>query len=103
MRSPERFLFTRVEAQAFIRRQPSGTEYVVSIRIDAPLDGEEKTYLPDALASYVDVSRNEAVRLVHRLLFDALEARGARLPVRLDIDDYGVSSGRKPSRTVWIG
>lgn len=96
----ERHQFTTAEAVKFIRRQPTGTRFAVTIMGDAPIEGDPGRVFRDALSSYVNISRPEALRIASRFLSAGLEERGARIPVRLTTF-FSESLGKRA--TVWLG
>lgn len=95
----KRFKLTTAEAVAFIRRQPARTRFNLSVRIDAPLVDSEDEYFRDACASYMPLTRPDAIRLVGSILTDTLEGRGGRIPVRT----YDSTIAGETRNVVWIG
>jgi predicted aspartyl protease len=97
---------TRAEAEKIIKRAKPGSLFYVAIRTDLRFNGDEEKYFRDAGASYVSISKSEALRLAADLLSEVMEERGARLPIRSYVRD-GYKRGsttEKCWRTIyWIG
>lgn len=76
-------LLTKLDTKLKAENASKKTRFLLLIRNPAPhLDGNHK--YPEALASYVQVTRKEALRLIDSMLSDHLEAKGARMPVDVD-------------------
>jgi hypothetical protein len=105
----QKFQATRAEAEKIIKSAKTGATFNVSIRIDLPIEGKPDRIFPDAGASYIGVSKKEALRLVRDLMSETLEAKGARLPIRCyDRESYRPSRGGEPMgkrmvTSYWIG
>lgn len=93
------FLFTRKEAANFIVRAPVGARFAVSIRVDLPVGENGETHFRDAGATYVNVSRSQAKRIVLDITSAILEEKGARIPMHTN--SYDLLD--KKRITYWIG
>jgi hypothetical protein len=92
-------LLTREQAIAFVKkvdRENSG-HFCLRVRLDARIEGNPDRIFPDALFSYLNISRKEALRLVSDMLSPTMEARGARIT----IDETKFVDAERP--TYWIG
>ena len=94
----ETFKFTRADAVAFIKRQPAGTSFALSIRNDAPVADSETQCYPLGLSTWLNISRAQMLTLAGRMLSETMENKGARIPFSRTYSKY---SDNKP--TVWIG
>ena len=92
-------LFKREEAVKFIKQAKAGTKFCLHVRNDAPVDGDQGKVYPMGLCGYVRISRADAIRLCGDFVSEALEIKGARIPV--SVVDGSVGSLR--SVTYWIG
>lgn len=101
-----KFKATRAEAQKILKAAKAGSTFNVSIRIDLPIEGDDEHVFQDGGASYLPVSKKEAVRLASDLLSEMLESRGGRLPIRCyDREAYkrGSSLEKRIITSYWIG
>ena len=92
-------LLTREQAIAFVKkvdRENSG-HFCLRVRLDARIEGKPDRIFPDALCSYLNISRKEALRLVSDMLLPTLQERGARIT----IDETKFADDKRP--TYWIG
>lgn len=99
---------TREEAQKIIKAAKAGATFNVSIRMDLPIEGQEGHCFRDGGASYLPLSKKEALRLIHDLVSDTLEERGARLRIRTyEREDRryrgGEPNGTRTVTSYWIG
>ena len=97
---------TREEAQKIIKAAKAGSTFNVSIRMDLPIEGDAEHVFRDGGASYLPISRKEALRLARDLVSETLESRGARLRIRCyDVEKYqrGVSLQKRFVTSYWIG
>lgn len=91
-------LLTTKEAIEFVKRvdRTNSGLFCVSIRLDARIVDSEASVFPDCLASYLEISRRQALRVVSNLLSPTIEARGGRIT----IDEVKFNDNEKP--TYWI-
>jgi hypothetical protein len=82
-------LLTTAEAIATIKKAPRGrSDFALHIRADAPIAGKDDRIFAHGLSGHINLSRPEALKLVGDLLSEGLEARGARIPIRLHKSEY---------------
>lgn len=95
----EEMLLTRDEAVKLVKKvtQHSCGTFCLHVRLDAPVIGETGVYFPDGCATYLRLSRAQALSVVKDMLSPTLEGRGARIKVTKST--YPGSD--KP--TYWIG
>lgn len=103
-----RHFLTAKEFVAMVRRAPTGAQFMLCIRNAAPVldpDGTGPTnrYFEQGLATYLDVSRNEAKRLGPRMLSPTLESRGARMPVKVVQRTAAQGINGKAQYLFWFG
>jgi hypothetical protein len=97
---------TREEAQKIIKAAKAGSTFSVSIRMDLPIEGDSEHVFRDGGASYLTISRKEALRLARDLVSEILESRGARLKIRsYERESYrkGSSLEKHSVTCYWIG
>jgi hypothetical protein len=78
---PERTLCTREEAVRLIKRAPPKTTFCVHVSRDAPIADKSESVFPLGLFTYLRITRKDALRMARDCVSDALEARGARIPM----------------------
>lgn len=99
---------TREEAIAMLRRAGTGCTYHVSIRVNLPIEGDPEHVFDNGGASYVNLSKKEAIKLVGDLMTDAIEKKGGRIPIRTYEGNqncyWGARSiGERHVTSFWIG
>ena len=97
---------TRAEAEKIIKAAKSGASFNLSIRMDLPIEGDDEHYFRDGGATYLPISKKEALRLTRDLLSDVMESRGARLRIRsYEIEKYkrSLSMEKRWVTCYWIG
>jgi len=92
-------LFTKEEAIAFVKKadRTNSGKFCLRVRLDAPIEGKPDRIFPDALCSYLNISRKEALRLVSDMLSPTLQERGGRIR----IEETSFADSKRP--TYWIG
>lgn len=95
-------LLTTEQAVALVKKvdRENLGKFALSIRQDAQIVGEDGKYFQGALATYLPVSRKQALGIVKSLLSATLEARGARITIR-EVSFPGAVGDCRP--TYWIG
>lgn len=99
MNTTERHALYRVDAAKMIRNAPTGTKFYVLISIDLPIEGSPGKVFATCGCGSAPLTRTEAAMLVMGLFDDALEADGARVPLRIETFTYSIGN----SVTYWIG
>ena len=93
-------LCTTAEAVRLVKRSERvGARWCLSVRLDAAIVGKPEHVFQDALSSYLNLSRSEALRLVRSLLHEAVEGKGGRIKVRECLTGF---AGQLRT-TYWIG
>ncbi|QRE00454.1 hypothetical protein [Burkholderia phage BCSR52] len=96
-----RVLLTAEEAEAFIKRAPAGTEFCLSVRLDAAIADKPGHVYPDAIATYLSLSRAQALHIAASGLRDSMEEKNARFTM-YSASRFDYRRDRK-SWTLWIG
>nr|DAP64262.1 MAG TPA: hypothetical protein [Caudoviricetes sp.] len=96
-----RALLTAEEAQALIKRAPAGTEFCLSVRLDAAISDKPGHVYPDAIATYLSMSRAQSLHIAESGLRDSMEEKNARFTM------YSASRfdylRNRTTWTLWIG
>lgn len=87
VKNEQRLQLTTEEAKKLIRNAPNGSSFNLTVRIDLPIADKPDRIFPDAGATWLKLSRADALELVSKLLPDVLQERGARIPIRSYQDD----------------
>lgn len=61
-------LMTREQARDWIKRAPVGTDFALSFRNDAPIEGKDGECFRSGFSGYVDMSRKTALRIIDSAL-----------------------------------
>jgi hypothetical protein len=97
--SKTELLLTSADAVNYVKRAPTGTRFCLHVRNNAPVvDAEGNAtdrQFTGVCATYVKLSRADAVRILGDYLSEALQARGARISLTDRTYDT--------RRTIWIG
>lgn len=89
--------FTTVEALQFLRRAPKGSKFALSVRLDAVIEDNDNQVFPDGCATWLNLSRTEALAIAGRMLSSTLEAKGGRIPMRTTRSSFDLAT------TFWLG
>ncbi len=93
----ERRELTTTQAVTAIRTAPTGSRFALHVRADLPVAGAPGHVFAGAGATYLNISRNDALKVVKGLVSPALEARGARIPITTRY--WGATN----NCTIWVG
>jgi hypothetical protein len=86
---------TAAELVVLMRKQPSGTKFLLSFRNDGLVIGADgqptNRCYQMGLSGYAHVTRTEAIEIAKRLQGsnDHLENKGVRIPLWIDVTAYG--------------
>jgi hypothetical protein len=105
-RNEKTYRATREEARKVLKAAKTGATFNVSIRVDLAIENDQEHVFRDGGFSSVSVSKKEALRLADSLLSEAMEQKGARLPIRsYEREKYarGTSLAKQWVTSYWIG
>lgn len=96
---------TRAEAEKLIKSAKAGAQFNLSVRVDLRIADKPDHVYPDGGATYVPLSKAEALRLVRALLSENMEQeKNARLRVRTyERESYSFKRGTRMVTVYWIG
>lgn len=94
------YLLTTAEAVKMAKRAPSGTRFAFSLLRDARCIDKPSSVYRIGCSSYVSATRKDFLRVAGNFLSDVLEAKGARIELRITICE--ATSYRPEQRTYWL-
>jgi hypothetical protein len=96
---------TRAEAEKLIKSAKAGSQFNLSVRVDLQIADDPDHIYPDGGASYMPLSKKEALRLVNSLLSETMEKeKNARLRIRTyERESYSSKQGTRMVTIYWIG
>lgn len=96
---------TRAEAEKLIKSAKAGAQFNLSVRVDLRIEGDPDHVYPSGGASYMPLSKAEALRLVNSLLSETMEKeKNARLRIRTyERESWKNKHGNRIITIYWIG
>lgn len=96
---------TRAEAERLIKSAKAGAQFNLSVRVDLRIADKPDHVYPDGGATYIPLSKAEALRLVKALLSEHMEQeKNARLRLRTyERESYSGKQGMRTITVYWIG
>lgn len=85
-----RHALPRADAARMINNAPTGTMFYVHVCVDLPCADNDTNVFEKRGHGSAPLTRKEAAKLVLRLYSDALEERGARVPLTVDVPNYWI-------------
>lgn len=91
--------YTTQSAIDLIKKAPKGSFFALHVRVDAPMEGKEDRVFRDGCATYLMLTRRQALKMVTDMLTNTLESMGGRIPITTS---QGIGSMANET-TYWIG